>query len=249
MCGVVDGGIVAGLYGYEAGQSGVGDIFAWYVENQVPRAVLRGGRRRGHRRPRAPHRTRLPRAGRRARTRRARLARRQPLGARRPRALRRCCVGTTLTTRARGDLPRAARGDGVRHPHDRRDLQRRRRAGDRVHRRGRPAQEPRSSCRPTPTCCACRSRRSRASRARRSARRSTRPSPPAPTPTCTPRGEAMGKVDAATPTCPTPHPPTPTTGSYAEYRELHDYFGRGANDVMKRLKARRREADREAAPS
>jgi L-ribulokinase len=36
MCGVVDGGIVAGSYGYEAGQSGVGDIFAWYVENQVP---------------------------------------------------------------------------------------------------------------------------------------------------------------------------------------------------------------------
>jgi L-ribulokinase len=36
MCGVVDGGIVAGLYGYEAGQSGVGDIFAWYAENQVP---------------------------------------------------------------------------------------------------------------------------------------------------------------------------------------------------------------------
>ena len=36
MCGVVDGGIVAGLYGYEAGQSGVGDIFAWYVTNQVP---------------------------------------------------------------------------------------------------------------------------------------------------------------------------------------------------------------------
>ncbi len=39
MCGVVDGGIVRGLYGYEAGQSGVGDIFAWYVENQVPGAV------------------------------------------------------------------------------------------------------------------------------------------------------------------------------------------------------------------
>lgn len=36
MCGVVDGGIVDGLYGYEAGQSGVGDIFAWYVANQVP---------------------------------------------------------------------------------------------------------------------------------------------------------------------------------------------------------------------
>jgi L-ribulokinase len=36
MCGVVDGGIVDGLWGYEAGQSGVGDIFAWYVKNQVP---------------------------------------------------------------------------------------------------------------------------------------------------------------------------------------------------------------------
>src|SRR6266851_4528044 len=31
MCGVVDGGIVAGLWGYEAGQSGVGDMFAWFT--------------------------------------------------------------------------------------------------------------------------------------------------------------------------------------------------------------------------
>jgi len=36
MCGVVDGGIVAGLWGYEAGQSGVGDIFGWYVRGGVP---------------------------------------------------------------------------------------------------------------------------------------------------------------------------------------------------------------------
>jgi L-ribulokinase len=36
MCGVVDGGIVAGCYGYEAGQSGVGDIFAWFTDNAVP---------------------------------------------------------------------------------------------------------------------------------------------------------------------------------------------------------------------
>ena len=31
ICGVVDGGILEGLYGYEAGQSGVGDIFGWFV--------------------------------------------------------------------------------------------------------------------------------------------------------------------------------------------------------------------------
>jgi L-ribulokinase len=36
MCGVVDGGIVSGLFGYEAGQSGVGDIFGWFVDNCVP---------------------------------------------------------------------------------------------------------------------------------------------------------------------------------------------------------------------
>jgi L-ribulokinase len=36
MCGVVEGGIVAGHPGYEAGQSGVGDIFAWWVRNGVP---------------------------------------------------------------------------------------------------------------------------------------------------------------------------------------------------------------------
>jgi L-ribulokinase len=36
MCGVVEGGIVPGLWGYEAGQSGVGDIFGWFVDNAVP---------------------------------------------------------------------------------------------------------------------------------------------------------------------------------------------------------------------
>ncbi len=33
MCGVVEGGIVPGLWGYEAGQSGVGDIFGWFTEH------------------------------------------------------------------------------------------------------------------------------------------------------------------------------------------------------------------------
>ena len=36
MCGVVDGGITEGLFGYEAGQSGVGDIFGWFVASGVP---------------------------------------------------------------------------------------------------------------------------------------------------------------------------------------------------------------------
>ena len=38
MCGVVEDGILPGLFGYEAGQSCVGDHFAWFVENCVPTA-------------------------------------------------------------------------------------------------------------------------------------------------------------------------------------------------------------------
>jgi len=47
MCGVVDGGIVAGLWGYEAGQSGVGDIFAWFARNGVPGEFAGEARQRG----------------------------------------------------------------------------------------------------------------------------------------------------------------------------------------------------------
>ena len=47
MCGVVRDGVVPGLWGYEAGQSGVGDIFAWAVRTALPDAVRGRGPRRG----------------------------------------------------------------------------------------------------------------------------------------------------------------------------------------------------------
>ncbi len=47
MCGVVDGGIVAGRWGYEAGQSGVGDIFAWFAEHAAGAEYWDEAERRG----------------------------------------------------------------------------------------------------------------------------------------------------------------------------------------------------------
>ena len=47
MCGVVEDGIVPGLFGYEAGQSCVGDHFAWFVTNCVPADYQHDAERRG----------------------------------------------------------------------------------------------------------------------------------------------------------------------------------------------------------
>ena len=43
----VAGGIVEGYWGYEAGQSGVGDIFGWFVNTSVPAEYAQEAQRRG----------------------------------------------------------------------------------------------------------------------------------------------------------------------------------------------------------
>jgi len=47
MCGVVEGGIYPGFYGYEAGQSCVGDHFAWFIDNCMPGAYYDEAKKQG----------------------------------------------------------------------------------------------------------------------------------------------------------------------------------------------------------
>jgi L-ribulokinase len=47
ICGYVEDGILPGLFGYEAGQSCVGDHFAWFVENCLPASYEREAQQRG----------------------------------------------------------------------------------------------------------------------------------------------------------------------------------------------------------
>ncbi len=47
MCGYVEDGIIPGFFGYEAGQTCVGDHFAWFVENCIPAVYEREAKDRG----------------------------------------------------------------------------------------------------------------------------------------------------------------------------------------------------------
>ena len=47
VCGIVKDGVIPGFWGYEAGQSGVGDVFAWFIENGVPTETSMAAKRAG----------------------------------------------------------------------------------------------------------------------------------------------------------------------------------------------------------
>ena len=123
----------------------------------MPAAYADAAASRGGVAARAPDRAAADPGGRRARPGRAGLAQRQPFGPRRPRAVRRGHRSDPGDP-ARGRLPRADRGDRVRHPDDRRGVQRQRRAG-RASSSSRAAwPRTRCSCRSTPTSPGCRCR-------------------------------------------------------------------------------------------
>ena len=227
MCGVVDGGIVPGLWGYEAGQSGVGDIFGWLVDNGVPPRSTASAAALG--RDVHEHLTALALA--------------QPVGAHGLVALdwhsgnrsvlvdhelSGLIVGLTLQTRPDDDLPGPRRGHRVRHPRDRRVVRGGRCSGGRLHRRRRSAQEPARDAGVRRRAAATDPRGRAPSRPRRSARRCTRRWPPACTPTSSPRRRAMARLERDV------WRPDPATAEaydqlYEIYLELHDRFGRGTD--------------------
>ncbi|MBR3437976.1 MAG: ribulokinase, partial [Clostridia bacterium] len=47
MCGVVEDGVMPGLYGYEAGQCCVGDSFQWFIENCLPESIFNEAKEKG----------------------------------------------------------------------------------------------------------------------------------------------------------------------------------------------------------
>ena len=128
MCGVVEDGIIPGLFGYEAGQSAVGDIFAWFTAQAVPPDVHERARRDGltvhailERDAARLRPGRIGPAG-------ARLVERQSVDPRRRRAQRAARRGDARDATGR-HLSGAARVDGIRHAGDHRVARGSRRRG------------------------------------------------------------------------------------------------------------------------
>ncbi|MDQ1561209.1 MAG: L-ribulokinase [Actinomycetota bacterium] len=239
MCGVVDGGIVSGLYGYEAGQSGVGDIFAWYVNNQVPGRYFEDAEN----------------AGRSIHEHLTELGRDQPIGAHGLVALdwhggnrsvlvdaelSGTLLGATLATRAE-EVYRAlfeSTAYGTRKIVETFDA-----AGVPVTEfiaAGGLIKNPvlmqiYSDVLRMPVSILTSAQGPALGSAMHAAVAA------GAFETIRDAADAMGKCDAAVYT-PNPDAADAYDALYAEYNLLHDYFGRGANDVMHRLKTIRREA-------
>ena len=137
LCGIVPGSIIPGMYGLEAGQSAVGDIFNWFAKYLAP-CRLRGQRR---------HDRQSHRGGRKAppgrkRPGRARLEQRQPHDPRRRPALR--PIGRAdLAHHGPRNLSRVGRSHGLRGVDDHQPRRGIRRGGEgsgqlRRHRREEP---------------------------------------------------------------------------------------------------------------
>src|SRR5690606_7529394 len=47
ICGVVEDGVLPGYFGYEAGQSCVGDHFAWFIDNCLPASYYEDAKKQG----------------------------------------------------------------------------------------------------------------------------------------------------------------------------------------------------------
>ena len=130
MCGVVEDGIVPGYFGYEAGQSALGDIFAWFTQHAVPPEYHEAARARG-----VDVHDVLAEAAAALRPGESGLLALDWWNGNRSvlvdADLRGLLVGMTLATRAPEIYRALDRGDGVRHPGDRRGVRGRGASGGR----------------------------------------------------------------------------------------------------------------------
>ena len=226
MCGVVDGGIVDGLWGYEAGQSGVGDIFGWFTKNGVPPEYHQAAAAAGL----GIHEYLTELASRQAIGEHGLIALDWHSGNRSvlvDHELSGVVVGQTLATRPEDTYRALAGGHGLRHAHHRGRLPRLRGAGHGIHRGRRPAEEQAAHA---------------DLRGRHRLPLSTIGSTQGPAlgsaihaavaageyPDIRAAAAAMGAAARRASTCPIPENVAAYEELFQEYRTLHDYFGRGS---------------------